>query len=122
MNKEEFTKLAKGMKAVYTSQNFLPDSDAMKVWFAMLQDLDYKPTSIAVQKYMMTNKFPPTIADIREFSDLGADIVIDCAGMNMTSELENAFYVNNVKMLFQIANQDTASSIETIFNSMAIGP
>ena len=66
MNKEEFTKLAKGMKAVYTSQNFLPDSDAMKVWFAMLQDLDYKATSIATQKYMMTNKFPPTIADIRE--------------------------------------------------------
>ena len=63
-----------------------------------------------------------TIADIREFSELGADMVIDCAGMNMTSEIENAFYVNNVKMLFQIANQDTASSIETIFNSMAIGP
>ena len=62
-----------------------------------------------------------TIADIREFSELGADMVIDCSGMNMTSEIENAFYVNNVKMLFQIANQDTASSIETIFNSMAIG-
>ena len=62
-----------------------------------------------------------TIADIREFSDRGADMVIDCSGMNMTSEIENAFYVNNVKMLFQIANQDTASSIETIFNSMAIG-
>ena len=62
------------------------------------------------------------IADIREFSDLGADIVIDCAGMNMTSEAEDAFYLHNVKMLFQIANQDTASSIETIFNSIAIGP
>ena len=63
-----------------------------------------------------------TIADIREFSELGVDAVIDCAGMNMTSEIENAFYVNSVKMLFQIANQDTAASIETIFNSMAIGP
>ena len=62
-----------------------------------------------------------TIADIREFSELGVDAVIDCAGMNMTSEIESAFYVNNVKMLFQIANQDTASSIEIIFNSMAIG-
>lgn len=62
-----------------------------------------------------------TIANTAEFSQLGADVVIDCAGMNMTSEIENAFYSNNVKMLFQIANQDTASSIETIFNSIAIG-
>lgn len=68
MTFDEFKMLVKGMKAVYTSQNFLPDEDSVKIWFQMLKDLDYPVTSAAIQKYMLTNKFPPTIADIREMS------------------------------------------------------
>lgn len=65
MTFDEFKTLVKGMKSVYTSDRFLPDPDSIKIWFQMLQDLDYSLASVAVQKYMMTNKFPPTIADIR---------------------------------------------------------
>ena len=65
---EEFKILVKGMKAVYTSERFLPDADSIKIWYQMLQDLEYKVASAAIQKYMLTNKFPPTIADIRELS------------------------------------------------------
>lgn len=56
------------MKAVYTSDKFLPDGDSVNIWFQMLQDLDYKSASAAIQQYMLTNKFPPTIADIREIA------------------------------------------------------
>lgn len=56
------------MKAVYTSERFLPDADSVKIWYQMLQDIDYKVANIAIQKYMLTNKFPPTIADIRDLS------------------------------------------------------
>ena len=66
MEREEFKILAKGMKAVYTQPSFLPDADAFNVWFSLLQDIDYRVAQAAVQKYMLTNKFPPTIADIRE--------------------------------------------------------
>lgn len=68
MSFDEFKILVKGMKAVYTSERFLPDADSIKIWFQMLQDLSYQQTNAAIQKYMLTNKFPPTIADIRELA------------------------------------------------------
>lgn len=66
MTFDEFKALAKGMKSVYTSERFLPDADSIKIWYQMLQDLEYQSASAAIQKYMLTNKYPPTIADIRE--------------------------------------------------------
>lgn len=68
MTKDEFKILAKGMKAVYTQPTFLPDSDSLNIWFSLLQDLDYMVAQAAIQKYMLTNKFAPTIADIRELA------------------------------------------------------
>ena len=68
MTREEFKVLCKGMKAVYTQPTFLPDADAFNIWFSLLQDLDYMVAQAAIQKYMLTQKFPPTIADIRELA------------------------------------------------------
>ena len=66
MEREQFKILCKGMKAVYTQESFLPDADAFNIWFALLGDMDYAVLNAAIQKYMLTNKFPPTIADLRE--------------------------------------------------------
>lgn len=66
MDREEFKVLAKGMKAVFTQPTFLPDADAFNIWYSLLKDLEYNVAQAAIQKYMLTNKFPPTIADIRE--------------------------------------------------------
>lgn len=68
MTFDEFKKLAKGMKAVYTQSTFLPDKEALTIWFKLMEDLDYTVANIAIQKYMLTNKFPPSIADIREMA------------------------------------------------------
>lgn len=66
MEKEEFSTLVKGMKAVYSDPKFIPDKVAFKMWYELLKDLDYEMASISIQKYMMTNKFPPSISDIRD--------------------------------------------------------
>lgn len=66
MNREQFGVLVKAMKAVYSEPKFIPDKDAFDVWYNLLKDLDYDMASTSIQKYMMTNKFPPSIADIRE--------------------------------------------------------
>lgn len=66
MEREQFKVLVKAMKAVYAQPTFIPDQDAFNVWFALLGDLPYKQAELAVQKHMATEKFPPTIADIRE--------------------------------------------------------
>ena len=68
MEREQFKILCKGMKAVYTQATFLPDADAFNIWFALLGDLEYAVLNAAIQKYMLTNKFPPTIADLREIA------------------------------------------------------
>ena len=69
MTLEEFKILAKGMKSVYTRENFLPDKESIKIWFTLLKDIPYEVLNVAIQKWMMTNKFAPTIADLRELSN-----------------------------------------------------
>ena len=66
MTKAEFIPLVKGLKAVYADPAFLPDSDAIMVWYSLLKDFDYKDASRAVQEVMRTSKFKPTVADIIE--------------------------------------------------------
>lgn len=65
MTRDEFKILVKAMKAVYSSENFIADKDAFNVWFELLKDLPYEQANLAIQKYMTSEKFPPTIADIR---------------------------------------------------------
>lgn len=66
MTRKEFSVIVKGLKAVYADPRFIADADAFNMWYALLQDLGYGEASAAAQRYMMTNKFPPTVADIRE--------------------------------------------------------
>ena len=65
MEREEFKILVKAMKAVYAQPTFIPDKDAFDVWYGLLQDLPYEQANLAIQKYMTSERFPPTIADIR---------------------------------------------------------
>ena len=64
MTKEEFGILAASMKAIWADPKFIADKTAMEVWYAMLKHLDYKQAANAVHAYMLSNKFPPTPADI----------------------------------------------------------
>ena len=66
MSFEEFKKLVKGMKAVYTSPSFLPDAESVKIWYQLLKDIPYEVLRVAVQKHMLTNRFPPTVAELRQ--------------------------------------------------------
>lgn len=68
MSFEQFKILVKGLKAVYTKDTFLPDADSIKIWYALLKDIPYDVLNVAIQKYVMQEKFPPTIADLRELS------------------------------------------------------
>ena len=69
MEREEFKTLVKAMKAVYAQPTFIPDQDAFNVWYGLLKDLPYGQVNIAIQKHMLTERFPPTIADLREKSN-----------------------------------------------------
>lgn len=63
---EQFKVLVKGLKSAYTNPSFLPDGAAIKVWYAFLKDLPYETLEQGIYRYILTNKFPPSIAEIRE--------------------------------------------------------
>ena len=59
-------------------KEFIGTEEAMDVWFALLHDLDYQILSKALQKYMLTNKFKPTVAELREiYADLICPVISD---------------------------------------------
>lgn len=68
MDRKEFGVLVKGMKAVYTVPSFIPDQDAFNIWYSLLKDISYDVLNAAIQKYMLSNKVPPTIAHLREIA------------------------------------------------------
>lgn len=64
----KFLILVKGLKSAYTSQNYLPDEDSVKVWFNLLKDIPYDVLNNAIIRWISTERFPPTIADLRKMS------------------------------------------------------
>lgn len=68
MTKEEFGKIVKGLKAVYSEPTFIPDNYAMEVWYSMLNDLDYEVASKAAQKFMSISSRTPRPADLRDMA------------------------------------------------------
>ena len=66
MNKQEFAQFTMALKTYYPRENLLPNNQAMELWFRQLQDIPYKVAEIGLNKWVATNKWSPSIADIRE--------------------------------------------------------
>ena len=54
------------LKTYYPRENLLPNNQAMELWFKQLNDIPYQIAEAALNKWVTTNKWSPTIADIRE--------------------------------------------------------
>lgn len=66
MTAKEFGFLADAIKTYFPRDNVLPTENAMRLWYSELKDIPYQLAYTALRKYVSTNKFAPTIADIRE--------------------------------------------------------
>lgn len=66
MNRDEFVDIMGAMVEMYPGRFERLGDLAMEMWFECLSDLDYKKTREAVKNHVKLNKFPPTVADIRE--------------------------------------------------------
>ena len=66
MTVKEFGFLADAIKTYFPRDNVLPTENAMRLWYSELKDIPYQLAHTALRKYVSTNKFAPTIADIRE--------------------------------------------------------
>lgn len=66
MNKKEFAIFASALRTYYPREKLLPNEQAMELWFNQLQDLPYDIATLTLNKWVATNKWSPSIADIRE--------------------------------------------------------
>ena len=65
MTKQEFSIWAVALRTYFPSEKLLPNLKAMELWYEELKDLSYEDATISLRKYVQTNHFPPSIADIR---------------------------------------------------------
>lgn len=65
MTGKEFATWAMALKTYYPRENLLPNEAAMELWFQELQDLPYQVAEASLRKWVQTNKWSPSIAEIR---------------------------------------------------------
>lgn len=68
MDKKQFSTFAMAMKTYYPKESLLPNEQALELWFNMLQDIPYNVATAALNKWVATQKWSPTIAEIRSMS------------------------------------------------------
>ena len=66
MTIKEFGVLVDVLKTFYPKENLFPTEEAVTLWYGFLKDLDYPVVSSVIQKWVSTNKWSPSIAEIRE--------------------------------------------------------
>lgn len=78
MTRTEFAKITAAIKAYYPQANILPNEAAAELWFRQLADIPYETAVVALNKWVSVNKWPPSIADIREAAlDVSTDAIPD---------------------------------------------
>lgn len=68
MDKKEFSLFAMALKTYYPREQILPNQQAMELWFREICDIPYNVAEMALRKWVATNKWSPSIADIREMT------------------------------------------------------
>lgn len=68
MDKTEFGLFASALRTYYSKENLLPNSHAMELWFRQLQDIPFPVAEAVLNKWVATNKWAPSISEIRELA------------------------------------------------------
>lgn len=66
MTKTEFATFAMALKTYYPREQILPNQQAMELWYRELQDIPMQVAEATLRKWVSTNKWSPSIAEIRE--------------------------------------------------------
>ena len=86
MTKQEFATLVVAMQVMY-GEDFIGTEQALDVWYALLHDLDYQILSKVLQQYMLTNKFKPIVAELREiYTELVSPTISDWRRMGESQQ------------------------------------
>ena len=65
MTKKEFAMFAMALKTYFPRDNLLPTEESMELWYRELQDIQFETATAMLRKWVDTQNWPPTIAEIR---------------------------------------------------------
>ena len=65
MEVKEFAVFADRLKTAFPKDNLLSTPDQMDWWFDLLGDIPFQTAILALKKYALSNKFPPSVSEIR---------------------------------------------------------
>lgn len=82
MTKKEFSMIANALRTYYPREKILPNEQSMQLWYNQLEDIPYDLAEKALNKWVATNKWSPSISDIRNA------VSEDSAKKDMPSELD----------------------------------
>ena len=68
MDKKEFGLFASAIRTYYPKEGILPNQQAMELWYRELNDIPFPVAEAALRKWVSTNKWSPSIAEIREMT------------------------------------------------------
>lgn len=77
MERNEFAVWAAALQTYYPKEKLLPNKQAMELWYRALRDIPFNVLELALNKWIATEKWSPSIAEIREKS---AEIMIGARG------------------------------------------
>ena len=66
MSREEFFKLSAALRTYYPRERLLPNKESMELWFEQLKDIPYSVAYKVLNVWVATQKWSPSIADLRE--------------------------------------------------------
>lgn len=68
MTRQEFAVFVSMMRTYYGRENLLPNNQAMELWYRQLEDIPYKVAEASLSKWVATQKWSPSIADLRQMA------------------------------------------------------
>lgn len=68
MIREEFKNIVKAIRGTYPNSP-ISSQQIFDLWYEMLKDMDYETVSNNLHKHIRTNKFAPTVAELRGVVD-----------------------------------------------------
>lgn len=60
--------MAMALRTYYPRENLLPNDKAIELWYMQLGDIPYDVAQAGLNKWVATNKWSPSIAEIREMA------------------------------------------------------
>ena len=66
MDKKQFGLFASALRTYFPKEQILPNQQAMELWYRELCDIPYQVAETGLRQWVATNKWSPSIAEIRE--------------------------------------------------------